>query len=832
MTHPDPKNFFIGRTFDLASGKTTDENVFYNPADLTTHGVVTGMTGSGKTGLCIGLLEEAALKGLPAIIIDPKGDLTNLVLHFPDLLPADFEPWIDPDQSRQQGKEISVIAAETAENWKKGLSTYGLGSEELTALKNFNFCIYTPGSSAGVPINILSSFAAPEISWEENQEVLREKIASTVTAVLGLVGMTDLDPLRSREHILLSNILEHAWSNGQSLTLTDLILAVQKPSFDRLGAFPLDHFFPEKDRFELAMLLNNFLASPSFQVWQQGQTLNIQNLLYTSDGKPRHSIFYLAHLSENERMFFVTLLFSAVESWMRNQRGTSGLRAIVYFDEILGYLPPVGNPPSRLVMLRMIKQARAFGVGLLLATQNPVDLDYKALSNIGTWMIGRLQTERDKARLMDGLSTLTGGVDTAQIGDMIASLGKRVFLLHNVNKSGPRVFSTRWALNFLAGPMTRTQIPALNQLAGVAQNNKSAPAKKPAAPTADQAAAEPVRPAVSASAFSTTRPALPTGINEFFLPAELKPEKALKNWRLALPPGTKPKGILYRPVLAAQAEIRYFAAKYEINSVRKITTLVPEKPNGRIDWESYTAPAMNPRALDQQPERNAFFAPLPGWLSDLRAIKPLSADFEDWVYRAGKITLRANELLKVYGTPDEEEDTFTQRCIEAAKKEMDVQLDKLEEDFKKRTRALQEKIRKQEGEVDVREEKVSQKTVDALGTAGSTLLGMFLGGRKRSLSSSVGKVRQRSEAKSLLDREKKELEDLQKQLDELEQEFEEAQEKLAGDWDVKAKKLTEVPLTPQKKDIFIDMFGVAWLPYYLFDDNGTDREVPAYGTEE
>ena len=404
MTSTRDGQFFLGKVFDMQAGKLTDELLQYDPADLTTHAVVTGMTGSGKTGMCIGLLEEAAIEGIPAIIIDPKGDLTNLLLHFPNLLPADFEPWIDPEIARREGKTTAQTAVETAENWKKGLESWDLGPTELNLLKDsVDFGVYTPGSSAGVPVNILSSFAAPGIPWEENREILREKISTIVTALLGLIGLNNIDPLRSREHILLSNILENAWSKEASLDLNELILQTQNPPFERLGAFPVNNFFPAKDRFDLAMLLNNFLASPSFEIWREGVPLDIAKLLYSPDGKPRHSIFYLAHLNDTERMFFVTLLFAAIESWMRTQRGTAALRALVYFDEILGYLPPVANPPSRPIMLRMLKQARAFGVGLLLATQNPVDVDYKGLSNAGTWFVGRLQTDQDKQRLLDGL---------------------------------------------------------------------------------------------------------------------------------------------------------------------------------------------------------------------------------------------------------------------------------------------------------------------------------------------------------------------------------------------------------------------------------------------
>ena len=434
-------SFYLGKIFDPKKKALTTEKVMYDPADLTTHAVVTGMTGSGKTGLCIGLLEEAALQGVPAIIIDPKGDLTNLILHFPDLVPQDFQPWIDPDLARRAGKTLEQASQEASNAWRTGLTEWGITPARVLALKNAaQFAIYTPGSDSGIPVSVLSSLAAPNLPWDENREVLREKVSSTVTAILGLVGVTDIDPIQSREHILLSNLFENAWSQGQDIDLTELILQTQTPPFEKLGAFPVDAFFPSKERMALAMQLNNILAAPAFEAWREGQALDVNALLYTPDGRPRHSIFYLAHLSDAERMFFVTLLFSAVETWMRTQSGSTSLRALLYMDEIFGYLPPTAVPPSKGPLLRMLKQARAFGLGILLATQNPVDVDYKALSNAGTWFIGKLQTERDKMRLLDGLESTSGGFSRSAMDTAISGLGKRVFVLHNVHAKAPVLF--------------------------------------------------------------------------------------------------------------------------------------------------------------------------------------------------------------------------------------------------------------------------------------------------------------------------------------------------------------------------------------------------------
>ncbi len=609
------KGFYLGRIFDPKTGKTTTDALLYDPDDLTTHAVVVGMTGSGKTGLCIDLLEEAALNGLPALMIDPKGDITNALLHFPDLAPGDFQPWVNPDQARREGKTIEQAGADAAKSWKEGLAQWGITPERLQALKDSaQFAVYTPGSDAGIPVSILASLKVPPIPWDDNKELLREKISGTVTAVLGLVGFQDIDPVRSREHILLSNIFENAWSQGRDLDLSELILQAQTPPFAKLGVFDVNTFFPEKDRFALAMQLNNILASPSFQVWIEGQPLDIPSLLYTPEGKPRHSVFYIAHLSDAERMFFVTLLFSAVEAWMRTQSGITTLRAIVYFDEIFGYMPPTQNPPSKQLMLRMLKQARAFGVGLVLVTQNPVDLDYKGLSNTGSWFIGKLQTERDKLRLLDGLEGASPGIDRSVFDKMISGLGKRVFLLHNVNEKQPQLFQTRWAMNYLTGPLTRAQIPVVNQLAGAelapTQTGPAAePAVKPAAaagkaaasgaPTVTSTIASAAPVAAAATQGSHTRPAVPTGIAEYFLPNNLSFTEAFKAAGRTYPQEAHTQGLVYRPALLAQASVRFLNRTYDLDYESRSTALTttPDR-RGRIRWEDIQAEGIDARALD------------------------------------------------------------------------------------------------------------------------------------------------------------------------------------------------------------------------------------------
>src|SRR5512134_1532429 len=594
-------NFYLGRTYDPIRQTVTDQEVSYDPADLTTHAVVTGMTGSGKTGLCAVLLEEAALQGIPAIIIDPKGDLTNLLLHFPDLAPQDFQTWIDADLARRAGKSLDQVAADASTSWRDGLKEWGIPQEKILALRNAaQFAIFTPGSDAGIPVSVLSSLAAPEISWKDNREVLREKITSTVTALLGLVGYTDIDPLRSREHILLANIFEAAWSQGKDVELTELILQTQTPPFDKLGAFAVETFFPAKDRMELAMVLNNILAAPAFETWREGQSLNIGSMLYTEDGRPRHNIFYLAHLSDAERMFFVTLLLSAIETWMRTQSGATSLRALLYMDEIYGYLPPQRNPASKQPLLRMLKSARAFGLGLLLATQNPVDVDYKALSNAGTWLIGKLQTEQDKNRLLDGLESAAGGVSRNIFDKLISSLGKRVFVLHNIHAKQPELLQTRWTMNFLAGPLTRNQIPALNRLANVEAAAQTQPIVAPVmapAPTPRPAAVPSQSKAPMAGIqSSSTKPPLPAWIREYFLPQNYSLPEAFSAAQQHMPAEVMIESVIYRPTLLASAEVHILDRKHGVDSEIKRTVLVkaPEK-RGSVRWEDHP---LNVEVLD------------------------------------------------------------------------------------------------------------------------------------------------------------------------------------------------------------------------------------------
>lgn len=406
-------------TFYLGDQLKNGQPLLYESKNFTTHAVCVGMTGSGKTGLGIGLIEEAALDNIPAIVIDPKGDMVDLLL--------------DAKSSDEKYRQVEKV-------------------------------VYTPASESGLPVSILASFAAPSKELMKDKEAIRERVLSTTSGLLGLIGIK-ADPIKSREHILISTLIHQAWDEGEDLDIAALIDRVQNPPFDTIGALDTDTFYPPKDRKNLSISLNNLLASPGFAAWMEGDPLDIEKLFYNKEGKAKISVLYIAHLSDAERMFFVTLLLNELIAWMRRQSGTSDLRALLYMDEIFGFFPPTATPPSKLPMLTLLKQARAFGVGIVLATQNPVDLDYKGLSNCGTWFIGKLQTERDKSRLLEGLESPT-------LDKLLQDTGKRVFILRSVYQKEPILFKTRDTFSDLQGPLT------LEQIAKLAPKKKTTAAKK------------------------------------------------------------------------------------------------------------------------------------------------------------------------------------------------------------------------------------------------------------------------------------------------------------------------------------------------------------------
>ncbi len=818
----ESKDFYLGKAYDLENGKILEKPIHYDPSDLTTHAVITGMTGSGKTGLGMILLEEAALQGIPAILIDPKGDLTNLLLHFPELRPEDFQPWVDRDAARRSGKTLEKAAEETAALWKKGLADWGIGEERLRALSEVvNYAIYTPGSDAGLPVSILASLSAPDIPWEGNKEILRDKISGTVTALLGLIGLDNIDPMQAREHILLSNIFETAWREGKDLDMASLITQVQSPPFEKLGVFSVAKFFPEKDRQGLALRLNNFLAAPAFQSWLEGQALDVAQLLYTSSGRPRHSVFYLAHLNDEERMFFVTLLYSAIESWMRTQKGASQLRALVYFDEIVGYLPPVSNPPSKSVMLRLLKQARAFGVGLVVATQNPVDLDYKALSNAGTWMVGKLQTEQDKARLLDGLEGAAPGIERRMFDRMISLLDKRIFLLHNVHEDEPRVFHTRWAMNYLAGPLTRVQIPEVNALADVESEQLIHKQKT-----------EALTPSEDRESLGTdVPPAVPSSVDVYYLPADRGPSEAVKETGRSLDGEVGKPRYYYQPTLAAQARVVFVSKKHNITHETLISVRLNElKRQGLISWDKSLVTPFDLEILNGGPLPEPAYAPLAMPLDDASLMRDLKKDFEEWIYRSQRMTIRVHEDLGVVAGPDVSEEAFHQQCLKAAEEARAEDLEAVKAKFEKKFDSLENKLYREEQDLEEDKQELNHRRMEELGTGVENVLSLFVG-RKRRMTTSLTKRRMTAKAKADLAESEQEIIRLQKELKELQETLREELELASGKWDDVMDDIILEQVSPYKKDIFVELFGLMWLPYYAFQQGQGWVMAPAFDSD-
>jgi len=822
--------FFIGREYDWKKGETTKQNVTYDPDDLTTHGVVLGMTGSGKTGLCIDILEEAALKNIPALIVDPKGDIANLLLHFPELKPADFQAWLDPDQVRREGKSLQEAAEGVASLWRKGLGEWGIGADRIRRVKeSVQYGIYTPGSDAAIPVSVLASLGAPELDWEDNKELMLEVIASTATALLALVGVT-ADPVRSREHILLANILEEAWQVGEDLSLEHLIELIQTPPFEKLGALDVEKFYPSDDRFELAMLLNNLLAAPTFESWREGAPLDVEKLLWTEDGKARHTIFYLAHLPESERMFFVTLLLAAVEAWMRRQSGSSSLQALLYFDEVLGYLPPVSKPPSKPLLIRLLKQARAFGLGLLLTTQNPIDLDYKALSNAGTWFIGKLQTEQDKARVLDGLEGISvgnSGLDRKKVDKLISSLDKRVFILHNVHEDEPEVFYTRWAMAYLGGPVTRDKLADLNEMVGMKIAEESVEPSRGSRPSQDEPTTQPRRmPDVGASA---VRPKVPAGYDDVLLPNNLTASESLRLEELS-PDGVTTEGLAYRPTLIAQAVVRYLDRKHDIDHAASVTALVADPdPRGMIRWDDHRATSVDMKALATRALKGSSYADLEAPLNEKSLLSSMKSDFADFIYHECPLVLLSNDDLELVAKPGTSKAAFRRQCSAAARERLQEETEKLREKYEKKIRMLQDKVEREERELAEDEAELSSRKMEEIATHAENVLTLFTSSRRsRRVSTSLTKRRMTAKAKADVEESQDAIEEYKKDLAELQAELADELDELEDRWEDIAARVGEVKLTPYKKDIHIELFGVAWMPFWQVEQGGEILSIPGY----
>ncbi len=872
--------FYLGRIHDMSAGQTSHDPLLYDAKDLTTHGVCVGMTGSGKTGLCISLLEEAAIDGVPAIAIDPKGDLANLYLTFPELRPEDFRPWIDESAAARKGVTPDEFAQQTAELWRNGLAEWDQDGDRITRLKEaVDLGLYTPGSTAGRPISVLRSFDAPPPELLDDTDAIRERVASAASGLLALLDI-DADPVNSREHILISNLLEHAWRAGKNLSLADLIRGIQEPPFDKLGVIDIETFFSSKDRLALSLRLNNLLASPAFATWMEGDPLDVQRLLYTAEGKPRLSILSIAHLSEAERMFFVTMLLNEVVAWVRRQPGTSSLRALLYMDEVFGYFPPTANPPSKKPMLTLLKQARAFGVGVLLATQNPVDLDYKGLSNTGTWFLGRLQTERDKARVLEGLEGASASAgakfNRGQMEATLAGLGQRVFLMNNVHEDAPAVFKTRWALSYLAGPLTRTQIQKLvgdeeereegegerekgkgdaqsdskaaanasvdQSSEGSAQASSSSPeddlfadltpvggtpskltprstSSRSVSPPAKTPTTQSSEPKESTS--GDNRPILSSGLEERFL---------------ALKDGSGIGDVLYRPALLATAKLHYVRASYFVDHWETKSYFGPLDPDSSAadlwsaikPWSGEFPQAADPTAT------GATYGPLPSAVENKRAQASCERSLKDTLYRAERLKIFRSREWKANSTPRETEAEFRIRLRQLAFEHRDEELEKLRDDYADKFARLKKRIANAQARVRREEAQYREKKADSAISIGSSILGAIFGRKWGSrtnvskASTSMRKVNQAAGERSDVQQAEEKLEDLEQELKATEAELKAETARIQAESASEDKPLKTIALPPRKSEIVIDELVLVWTPWRT-DESGALR--PAFVVE-
>jgi hypothetical protein len=807
--------FYLGRQFDLGANKLQDNLILYDSRDLVTHAVVVGMTGSGKTGLCIDLIEEAAIDNVPSILIDPKGDLTNLLLNFPQLRGEDFIPWINTDDATRKGLSPQDYASQQAQLWQKGLADWDQTSQRIQRLRDAaEFVIYTPGSNAGLPVSILKSFAVPPPEILEEGELFQERITTTVTSLLGLLNI-EADPLQSREHILLSTIVGQMWKNGQNLDLPVLISQIQNPPVSKIGVLDVESFYPSKERFSLVMALNNLLASPGFNAWLDGVPLDIGQILHNGQGKPRVAIFSIAHLEDAERMFFVSLLLNQILGWMRTQPGTTSLRALVYMDEIFGYFPPVSNPPSKQPLLTLLKQARAFGVGIVLATQNPVDLDYKGLSNTGTWFIGRLQTERDKSRVMEGLegaAASTGSnFDRQKMDQILAGLGNRVFLMNNTHEDTPIVFQTRWSLSYLRGPLTRSQIKQLMdpyksaQPAGTAATQPVAPAFATAVVSPTPAAAMPNAAATAA----TLQPALSVDVPQYFIPLR-----------------GSGVGTTYQPMLVGAAKVHFADTKKNIETAQDAIFLVPILDQAvPVDWETAKEADISLKDLEKTPVTGAKFGILPAAANKARNYTDWSRDFTVWLYGYQKLEILRSPSTGQYSQAGEAERDFRIRLQQAAREQRDKAVDALRLKYSSRINLLQEKVRKANQAAEREAVQSSQAKVQTALAFGATFLSAFTG-RKLASATNISKattalrgVSRSVQQQSDVGRAKDTVEAYQKELDDLNTQFKAESDALESKIDPAIEVFETVTVRPKKTDIFVQLLALAWTPYRQ-DDKG------------
>ncbi len=833
-------DLMLGAPVDPATGeRVPDQSATLPASELTTHGVIVGMTGSGKTGLAVVLIEECLRAGVPALLVDPKGDLTNLCLMFPALAPADFEPWVNDGDAQKAGQSVPDFAATQAQAWRDGLAGWSLGPEQISDVRaRVDFRIYTPGSTAGTPINIVGSLQAPK---GVDPEVMQDEIDGYVTSLLGMLGIT-ADPLSSREHILLSNLINNAWTQGHDLDLPTVLAQVQQPPMRKLGVLELDVFFPPNDRMAFAMRLNGLLASPGFQTWLAGDPVDIASMLFTPEGRPRCAIVTTAHLSDEDRQSVTSLLLAKLVTWMRRQSGTSDLRALLYMDEVAGYLPPTANPPTKKPIMTLLKQARAFGLGVVLATQNPVDVDYKALSNAGTWLVGRLQTEQDKNRLMDGLSSATGGVDVNAVSTAISGLGKRQFLMRRSGKDAPTVMTSRWAMSYLRGPLTRDQISSLAKgprtaapaapsappaavPTAAAQPADSTAVPVPDAPAVVSLAAGPVPPPAASAPESPAGAAAPTAGAESPWPGPppvagpdetpvapaaadgtavsyLDPAAA---WAAGL--GAANTGH-YRAGAVARVHLRYKDAKADLlhdEEYEAVLFPMPQQP----DATGFVSVDYDDRDLLSAPPGPAVYGFTDAGIDTKTWWTTLKRSLTDTLVRTQTAEVFVNTDLKLFSRIGESQADFLARCTAAADAAADQATAALQQKYEAKVSTVRSKA--QDAAADANS---AQAQYDAEFGVGATVVGMLGGlfGGRRGRSSVAAQARRQSTANAKVGTAQTKAQRAADAVGQLEAELAAEVAELDGAWMAKAGTITTRSIALARSNVTVADLRLVWIP--------------------
>ncbi len=799
--------FYLGRRIDPAADSPGGEAVLYDSRDLTTHAVIIGMTGSGKTGLGIALLEEALIDRVPVIAFDPKGDLPNLLLTLPDLSAEAFLPWVSEADAVSAGLDRREFAARQAALWRKGLAEGDQDAERIRLLRrSAEFALYTPGSRAGRPINLLGKIAPPPEAVRAERDLLRGHLQQTTTGLLALVGLA-ADPVTSREHILVAQLLSSAWAEGRSLDLPALVHGIQNPPFGRVGILDLESFFPAKERFALALRFNNLIAAPGFEAWTEGDPLDLGRLLYTEDGRPRAAVLTVAHLDDAERMFFLTRLLIETIAWMRAQPGTASLRAILYLDEIFGFFPPVANPPSKTPLLTLLKQARAFGLGVVLATQNPVDLDYKGLANAGTWFIGRLQTENDRERVLAGLeAAAAGGIDRRGLERMLSGLGRRAFLLHRAKENEPLLFQTRWTLSYLRGPMTREDIRKLSLSEG----------REPAAPSG----APPAPPEIALSAAGESHPPLsPPGIPVFTLPPESLQEETLE----------------YLPALYARLDLHHTSSKLGVELTRRVglCAFLSAAQAASVDWEQARPLDLDPAHFRKGPPATGRFGALPAAVHEAKSYEGWKRDLARWAKRGLALRLLRCPKTAAVSRPGESRAEFLARRTQLLREERDRRVEALRRRYAERFAALRERLLRAEQAVAREKEQLAAKKVETAISFGTAILGAFLGRRAVS-ATSAGRIGTAAKSAGRLRKESMDAARAEESVAAVRERIAELEAALKADIatieaavDPEAAPPEEILVSPAAGELVPSFFALLWVP---FRRDAAGEAVPAWNS--